>query len=233
MILPGYAQVVDSLVEKNLDTSLTIKSCQTPKFDDDFVLNTLSQDLKIKDFSSNKQDINDELVINISSVKPIEHKPVVITDDFLPAVSVVQNKKPVSTFKRSAENKGIAVALRIKNDITTKSQPDEGSYLSFETVSDVKLNNVVYPAGTEVQGRIETVSMNQSMGVPADLVIGNFLLNKMPLDGEIKKIGSNRSLWVYPCVYGGSFFFGAGLLLMPIRGGHAKIKTDEIFTLYL
>ena len=70
------------------------------------------------------------------------------------------------------------------------------------------------------------------MGVPADLVIGSFTLNGVPLGGEINKTGANRSLWVYPCMYGTLWFFGIGVLFIPIRGGHAKIKTTETYTLY-
>lgn len=127
----------------------------------------------------------------------------------------------------------VPVAVKIKKNLTTKEQREEGEYVEFETISDVSVNNINYPKGTAVEGRIETVSMNTSMGVPADIVISNFKMKKTPLQGELKKIGANRSLWVYPCVYTGSIFFGAGLLLTPIRGGHAKIGSDEIFTLYL
>lgn len=150
----------------------------------------------------------------------------------LPKVS--ESRKPDVFPKRVyTEENGVPVQIKIKSDLTTKSQPEEGEYLKFETVSDVKFKNHFYPKGTLVQARVENVSMNQAMGVPADLIIGSFKLGNTVLEGEVKKTGANRSLWVYPCTYGGMMFFGAGLLFMPIRGGHAKIKTTETFTLYI
>lgn len=230
LILPAYTQIVDGFVEKSLDKSLTVKNYQAAKIDDELVENGLDQKQKIKNYNAGKSYVEDTFALKNVNAKRAVYKTVVISDDFLPKVAVSQINKSASA-KRSVDSISVTVPIRTKNGLTTKSQPDEGSYLDFETVSDVKINNVIYPAGTNVQGRIETVSMNSSMGVPADLVIGNFRIKNIPLDGEIKKIGSNRSLWVYPCAYAGCLFFGAGLLLMPIRGGHAKIKADEIFTL--
>lgn len=126
----------------------------------------------------------------------------------------------------------IEIPIKISSPVTTKSMPEEGDFLDFVTTKDVKIGQKIYPKGTIVNGRIEMVSMNFSLGVPADILISNFSLDKIPLKGEIKKIGANRSIWVKPCAYIGCLCFGAGLLLYPIRGGHAKIKEKEIFTVY-
>lgn len=121
------------------------------------------------------------------------------------------------------------VEIRIKKVLTTKTKPEEGDIVEFETVSDVKS----YPAGTTVTGRIEFISMNYTYGVPADIIIGSFKIGKTPLYGEISITGANRSLWLRPCVIAGSIFFGAGLALMPIRGGHAKVKPSKTYTVYM
>ena len=60
----------------------------------------------------------------------------------------------------------------------------------------------------------------------------NFSIDGKRLAGEISKTGANRSLWLYPTIYMTTLFFGVGLLLIPIRGGHAKIKPQQTFTVY-
>ena len=151
-----------------------------------------------------------------------------IEDEFVMRTLDKNLKIKPYTPKLYLENR-IPVRIRIKNDFTTKTNPKEGAYIEFETVGKVKS----YPVGTTVRGRLETVSQNCMFGVPADVVIGNFEIDSKPLLGEISIQGANRTLWLRPCIYVGTVFFGAGMALSPIRGGHAKIKQKEIYTLYL
>lgn len=177
---------------------------------DEFVEQTLDKNLKIK-----------------------LPKEVVITDDFVEKslsknLKIIERKKVVVTDKKAMT----PVSVKIKRPFSSQDNLQEGDTIEFVLTKEVTVNGKTYPAGEIVQARLETVSMNESMGVPADIIIGNFSLDGIPLGGEINKIGANRSVWVYPCVHIFSIFFGAGLLLIPIRGGHAKIRTDETFTLY-
>ena len=152
--------------------------------------------------------------------------------DYNEIIPKVTNKPVLKKVVVIDQTSMTAVPVKIKKYFTTKKKVQEGDYIEFGTTKDIVLNKKTYPAGTTVKARIETVSLNKSMGVPSDLVVGNFSLDGIPLGGEISKVGANRSLWVYPCVYGTSWFFGVGLLFIPIRGGHAKIKTSETYTLY-
>ena len=61
---------------------------------------------------------------------------------------------------------------------------------------------------------------------------GKFSIGGKPLYGEITRNGTNRILWVRPLAIAGGIFFGTGIFFMFIKGGHAKIKPDEIFTVY-
>lgn len=125
------------------------------------------------------------------------------------------------------------VIVRISNDFTTKLKKAEGEEIQFVTVNDVKINNKLYPKGSIVDARIETVSMNKAFGVPADLTVGNFKLGNTRLAGEINKTGANRAYWVWPiggiCLLG----LGLGVFILAVRGGHAKIKTSEKYTFYI
>lgn len=227
--LPALSVVTDTLVDQTLDSTLVIKKQAGKKEVDSLVEQYLDKNLSIK---VHKTDfINDDLA-NKLPVKKISTsgKVVNITDDFLPKISNLETKKYLPD-NRIISEESIKIAVRINKELSTKTMPEEGESVEFETVSDVKINNKMYPKGTKVVGRIETVSMNTSMGVPADLVLGSFNMQGLSLAGEIKKIGANRSLWVYPSAYVGSMFFGVGILLMAIRGGHAKLTTNEVFTL--
>lgn len=151
-----------------------------------------------------------------------------IEDEFVMRTLDKNLKIKPYTPKLYLENR-IPVRVRIKNDFTTKTNPKEGTYIEFETVGKVKS----HPIGTTVRGRLETVSQNCMFGVPADVVIGNFEINGKPLSGEIAVQGANRTLWLRPCIFIGTAFGGAGMALSPIRGGHAKIKQKDVYTLYL
>ena len=131
------------------------------------------------------------------------------------------------------------VHVRMKQPFTTKwltpkSQENikEGDIFEFELAEEVTIRNKTYPEGTPVLAKLETVSMNDIMGVPADVEFGSFTLDGIPLGGLVKKTGANRTYWVYPCINGVNTFFALGYAFMPVRGGHAKIKPTETFTLY-
>ena len=202
--MPALSTVSDEFVENTLDKSLTIeKKSYTPIKDE----NIMVSDKKIE-----------------VKKRPVEY------DEIIPAVKINSVKKKIVLYEEDEAKK---VNVKIKTPISTKTKIDEGDYIDFETTEDVTINNKFYPKGTPVKARIETISLNQSWGVPADLILENLTVDDIPLSGEIKEIGANRSLWVYPLVYGTSWFFGVGVIFIPIRGGHAKIKPSKIYTLYL
>lgn len=227
--LPALSMITDTFVESTLEPTLVIKKQIRHKEADSLVEENLDKNLVIKSFTASHFD--DVLVNNLpaKSILPT-NKTVNITDDFLPQISNTNSKK-YHLKKHTISENNLKIVIRVKNELSTKQRPEEGDFVEFETVSDIKVNNKIYPKGTKVIGRVETVSMNTSMGVPADIVIGSFKMNNLSLAGEIKKIGANRSLWVYPAVYAGCMFFGAGILLAPIRGGHAQLKAEELYTL--
>lgn len=120
------------------------------------------------------------------------------------------------------------IPLKVKAiaDVSTKKDLTEGQKIIFLTTEDTVLrHNRVLAAGSRVFGTVETVSKNEMKGVPANLIVGDFKIEYMStvkLEGEINKEGANRAIWVRPLLP----------LLFPVRGGHAKINADEIFTLY-
>lgn len=227
MLAPTYAFIVDEFVEKTLSDELTIKLPKQPTIIDEFAQKSIDKDLQIN--PNEAKIIDDNFAENNKNKNIVVVKKITI-DEKLPCV-----KEKSANFKKTlvVDNENSQpVKIRIKKDFSTNQEIEEGDYIEFETISDVKIQNKTYPAHTTVKARVETISPNKMWGVPADLTVGNFTLDNHSLNGEINKTGANRSLWLYPTVYFTSFFFGAGLLLIPIHGGEAKIKNLDIYTIY-
>ena len=227
VFMPAYAEIIDEFATQNLDKNLKVTSVKQIEIRDDFAEQTLNKNSKIKPVSYNR--IEDSFAESNKAEVKTSTKPKVDLQEIIPKIGnkKIYKKVILTNFDKAAE-----IPVKIKKYYTTRSKMDEGDFLEFETVKDLTLHKKFYPAGSTVMARIETISLNKAWGVPSDLIVGNFSIDNIPLYGEINKVGANRSLWVYPCTYGFLFFFGAGLLFIPIRGGHAKITRNQIYTLY-
>lgn len=225
--LPGYCVIDDEFITKTLPKNNKVTHISQINYYDEFVENTLDKNLPVREFKySNIKDSFAEGNTN----KNLYTKPVIDISE----QEVVMSKetfKPKKVVVFSDEN-AISVKIGIKKYLTTRQKIDDGDYVEFETKSEVKLGNKVYPAGTLVKARVELVSRNKIWGVPSDITIGNFSIDDKLLIGEIDKIGANRSLWLRPTVCLLTLFFGLGTLFIPVRGGHAKILPRQIYTLH-
>lgn len=191
---------------------------------DDFAEATLSKDLKIRKYEPPK--IRDDFVES-KSYTPVKRQNVRVTE-ILPNA----DSKIVQRSYHIISEENIPVRICVREKFSTKQKREEGQIIEFETLDEVKIKNKIYPAGTVVKARIENISMNSTWGAPADFVIGNFSLDEKPLFGEITKTGANRAIWLHPLAVVATPFFGTGIWLMFIRGGHARIKPKEVFTVY-
>jgi ribosomal protein L14 len=225
-ITPSYAVINDEFVEKTLSKDLTIKPYKAELIVDTFAETNSqkNQPLKVS------QPLIDEFAELNKAVSVPKAK--VTISEVLPEVNSSIPRVSRKYIAEDTKNVEIPVYIKSTKLISTRSRVEEGDLVNFETTKEVTIKNKIYPQGTAVEGRVETISMNYSFGVPADIIIGNFIIDKQPLQGEIKKIGANRSLWVKPCSYVTTLFFGLGLLIMPIRGGHAKIRPSETYKVY-
>lgn len=241
--LPAFAGelIEDALVNNTLKGKpLKAVASSTELINDTFAEKSL-KNLPCKSEQSSK-NVEDELVNKtlLSAKYPIKKQE----DTYINDTLADKTLKNVSAKPKKAKLnfdfelvKQIPVKIAITNSITSKKDLTEGQELNFKVLDDVKLNNnLTLKKDSLVTGKLETISLNQAFGVPADILVDDFKLvsnqSEISLDGSIHKIGANRSLWVYPAGYIGCFFFGAGLLLFPIRGGHAKIRTKDVYQVY-
>ena len=207
-----FAQpIVDEFANSSLDKNLRVIYSKASPIYDDLVLNTLNPNLRVK-----------------------EQKVAPIVDDF--ALSTLS---PDLKIERSNLNKydfenieRMVVKISPVNYGTTRRKLYEGQPIDFIVKEDIYFGDVKISKGTPVKARVETISKNEAYGVPADLIIDNFVVNNMPLEGQIKIVGANRALWVYPIGWVLMPFCFAGLLVFPIRGGHAKLRPSNTFEVY-
>lgn len=243
--IPAFAGEIinDVFVEKTLyNKNLSVPTYKQQEIEDSFVNSTLkNKDQKIE---PNFVPVTDGFVeknLSADKYKMPTDQPSPIQDEF--AVKTLKECPQVMANKYINYDfdciKRTPVKIAITNNITTKNSLAEGQELTFKVLSDVKIDkNNTIKKDSVVKARLETVSLNQAFGVPADINIENFVIKRanqpdIVLDGSIHKIGANRSLWVYPVGYMGIvLFLGAGVLVFPIRGGHAKLTTNDVFEVY-
>ena len=226
--MPAYCLINDDFTENSLDKNLQIKQKKYVEIEYTFVEKSLDKNLKVKEFQ--RENTITDTFAEKNRAKNSKNKPIVVLNEQLPKIN--ENKVVHKKIVVIDENDFLKIPVKIKNDFSTKQRVNNGDYLEFETLSEIKIEDKIYPKGTLIKGKIENVSMNDTVGVPANLTVGSFFIDDYPLQGEINKKGANRTVWIYPSMFVCNIFFGLGLLLPLIRGGHAKINSDETYTLY-
>ena len=198
-----------------LDKNLKVQKSKMPYFEDELVNSTLNKNLKITPYIQTP-------IIDETAPKNIQKNTYVIGN---------LNQK----FNFENLNRTI-VKISPRKLHSTKDKIGEGEFIDFVIKEDANYKNFKIKKGDIVRGRIEHVSKNEAQGVPAHIVIDNFvILNKkgeIRALGQINEKGADRSLWVRPVSLCLLPFFFVGVLFMPIRGGHAKILPSKTYEIY-
>ena len=148
----------------------------------------------------------------------------------------VLEKPPVKTNYNYESVKRIPIELSIIADIKSEKEITEGQTVVFSVLNDVWYKKqCIVKKGDIVKAKVETIITSGMNGIPAsmifdDLVFDNIEENK--LIDQYEKFGQDRSLWVYPLKWALTFLPPAGSLTNFIKGGHAKLKTNEVITVY-
>ncbi len=130
----------------------------------------------------------------------------------------------------------VPIKLSITKEISTKDEIVEGQKIEFKVLKDVYYKDkLVVKQDDIVTATLETIVTSGMNGFPAELIVDNFEIpgiNKSQLISTYTKKGQNRCFWVYPLKWSLTFIPFVGSLTNLIMGGHAKIKTKDIITLY-
>ena len=132
--------------------------------------------------------------------------------------------------------KSVPIRLAITEEISTKDEIYEGQKILFRVLRDVYLNKQkIIKAGEIVPARIETIITSGMNGFPAEIIVDNFTFKNIDNEKILSTYtdkGFNRCYMVYPLKWALTLIPFAGSLTNFIKGGHAKIKTSEVITLY-
>lgn len=185
------------------------------------------------------QTINDFLITDdfISKNPPIFlEKKTVISDDFMQNLLKDCEHKVYEQKKYDFQNVNhLFVKVHPTKIITTKTPMNVGDEVFFAVSKDVNYNGkILVKRGQIVTARVETISESGTYGVGADIILGNFKIGDLSLEGEIKKEGFTHAYWVIPVSQTAGFFLPfSNYLFSFVHGGHAKIKPNETFELQL
>ena len=207
-------KIADELVQSNLTGNYNRPPVNEAKFTDDLVEATLRSNYK----------------------KPLANTSMV-SDEIAKRTLTANYSKPYTNTDYNYQSiEYVLFKVKIKNKLSSRNAR-EGQKILFETIEPVKINDKVnFNKGTEILANVEFVSLNEMRGEPAILIIDNFEIKNYPqykLSGQIYKEGAKRSYWINPMSIVLMPFWGTGLILHFIRGGHAKITPNKVYKLYL
>ena len=111
----------------------------------------------------------------------------------------------------------------------------EGQEVKFKIRNNIYCHGLtLVKKGTIATARIETIVTKGMNGFPAEIILNNFKIdgiNESQLMGEYIKTGRNWALMVYPIKWALTPIPFVGSLTNLIRGGEARIETDDIVTI--
>ena len=135
-----------------------------------------------------------------------------------------------------SSTEAIPIKLSIINEVSTKDGLIEGQKLKFKVLEDVYYENMpVVKKDDIITGTIETIITSGMNGFPAEIIVDDFEIagiNSSQLISTYIKKGQNRCFWVYPLKWALTIIPFVGSLTNFIMGGHARLKTKDVITIY-
>ena len=130
----------------------------------------------------------------------------------------------------------IPVKLKIINEILTEKDVYEGQSVKFRVVKDVfDSKNLYIRRGTILESKVKVIVTPGMNGSPASIVLGDFSIAGLDsgiFTGNYEVYGQDRSLLVFPLKWALTILPPTGSLTNFIKGGHAKIKSEKLITIY-
>ena len=157
-----------------------------------------------------------------------------IQDDFVNLTLKNSLKPNAHTKYNYTSTTKIPVYLKITEDIKSEKDIFEGQNVKFIVVDDVVYNGAtILPKNTIIPAKVETIITSGMNGIPASIIFGSFkFYDKNKFDYTYEVFGQDRSLLVFPLKWALTPLPPTGSLTNLIMGGHAKLKTKKIITIY-
>lgn len=135
-----------------------------------------------------------------------------------------------------SSTEAIPIKLSIINEVSTKDGLIEGQKLKFKVLEDVYYENMpIVKKDDIITGTVETIITSGMNGFPAEIIVDDFEIagiNSSQLISTYIKKGQNRCFWVYPLKWALTIIPFVGSLTNFIMGGHARLKTKDVITIY-
>lgn len=146
-------------------------------------------------------------------------------------------ENPYKPYKYNYEDtRAIPVRLSIISDINSEKDIQEGQDIVFIVRNDVYFKGKkIIKKGDWVYATVETILKSGMNGIPASIIFSDFRfegLESAKFTDTFEKFGQDRSLWVFPLKWALTPLPPTGSLTNFIKGGHAKLKTGEVFEIY-
>ncbi len=134
------------------------------------------------------------------------------------------------------DTKMIPIKLAVVHEVNSEKGLIEGHKIDFKVIRDVYCDEkLILKRGDIVKGRVDTIVTSGMNGFPAEVMFDDFeipgISQSQLISGYVKK-GQNRCFWVYPLKWALTIIPLVGSLTNFIKGGHVKLRTSDVITVY-
>lgn len=130
----------------------------------------------------------------------------------------------------------IPIKLSVQEEIKSEKDIYEGQVINFKVVNSVLYNNnYIVKRGDVVPAKVKVTIKPGMNGIPGSIIFDEFKvqgISQSKLTGHVEAFGQDRSYLVFPLKWALTILPPTGSLTNFIMGGHAKLKTNKIITIY-
>lgn len=180
--------------------------------------------------------INKKLLVTFFCFTTLACSAEILQDDF--DMQTIKNQTPPCTnTKYNYEGTDIVpIKLVVANKIKSEKDLYEGQSVDFRLTRHVIYKNkIIAKRSTVVPAKVKMIITSGMNGIPASIIFEDFQIPNIPQDKltDIYEVyGQDRSLIVFPLKWALTILPPTGSLTNFIKGGHAKLKTNKVITLY-
>jgi len=158
--------------------------------------------------------------------------------------TTLQNKdieKPYAHLEYNYESvKSIPIKISLKEKIKSEKDLYEGQTVEFIVQKSIYKNGKIkLKRGGIIKARVSTIISSGMNGIPASVIFDSFeaedgadVFTPGQITDTLEVFGQDRTYYVFPLKWALTFLPPTGSLTNFIKGGHVRINTKKVFTLY-
>ncbi len=134
----------------------------------------------------------------------------------------------------------IPLKISLQNPIKSEKNLYEGEIVYFIVQKSIYENNrIKIRRGDRIKARVSTIISSGMNGIPASVIFDDFEFIDCPkkikygqVTDTLEIFGQDRTYFVFPLKWALTILPPTGSLTNFIKGGHVRVNTKKIFTLY-